>query len=273
MRISLPVILVALSLTACSERNTATDKVAGDSSDLTMIRNAAPALDAEGAGQEWYPPSAWEGVGTDSLVIPEPEGFVYLGIVEGDDQPGEHTLRRVLLCDGNGKGCRPTVVGQSLACLTDDANQCTMAMRRTPKPVQGGYVRRDFSVQPASKGDTLPSAFPEMLSVGALSEKLGAYLGSRYAGSGRMPAWLQTDSGYATPDGYRALVLSVAGRALAVLVPKVKANTQTEVVGTEVRALHTAQQAEKGMLFFPSQAGSWSIRNGEEVHRYKTYVR
>lgn len=238
-----------------------------------MVRDVAAAQVSEGFEQEWYPPSAWEGVGTDSLVIPEPEGYVYLGIVEGEEQTGEYTLRRVLLCDGNGKACRPTAVRNSLACLTEEASQCAMTVRRTPKPVQGGYILGYFGVKPASKTDTLPSAFPEMMTVGVLSEKLGAYLGSRYAGSGRMPAWQQTDSGYAAPDGYRALVLSVAGRALAVLVPKAKANAQTEVVGTEVRAFHTAQFAEKGMLFFPSQAASWSIRNGEEVHRYKTYVR
>jgi len=238
-----------------------------------MVRGVAPALDAQGDGEDWYPPSTWEGVGTDSLVIPEPEGYVYLGIVEGENRPGEHSLRRVLLCDGHGKGCRPTAVGHNMACLTEEATQCRMTVRLIPTPVRGGYIRRDFAVLPASKRDTLPSAFPEMLAVGALSERLGAYLASRYAEGGKMPAWLQTDSGYAPPDGYRGMVVSVAGRALAVLVPKAKANAQRVVVGTEVRALHTAQQAEKGMLFFPSQTGSWSIRNGEEVHRYRTYVR
>lgn len=250
-----------------------------DSARIAQLQELAPALEAFDVGEQWLPPSQQVAAGKDSLVLAEPAGYVYLGILEERGSAALVTLRRVLICDGAPGRCQPTVAGNTMGCLSDSASaersssSCGLTFRSTPEPVKGGYIRGDFGVQPASKADTLPSAFPEMLGIAALNDKVGAYLGSRYAGSGKMPAWVVTDSGYAAPDGYKGLILSVAGRALAVLVPKAKANAQREVVGTEVRALHTAQQVEKGMLFFPSQTGSWSIRNGEEVHRYRTYVR
>lgn len=226
------------------------------------------------------PPSTQEAVGKDSLVLEEPKGYVYLGVLEERGEPAVMPLRRVLICDGLPGRCQPTVSGHTMGCLSDStassvsstsSSSCGLTVRSVPDPVKGGYIRSDFSVALAVRGDSLPSAFPEMLSVGALGDKLGAFLGSYYAGRGKMPAWLETDSGYRAPDGYQGAVVNLAGRALAVLLPKGSVDAGRFATGGEVRALHKALYADKGMLFFPLEPGAWSLRHGEAVRRYATY--
>lgn len=123
----------------------------------------------------------------------------------------------------------------------------------------------------AVKNKVLPSAFPEVLSIGSLNDSLSALLGKYYSGHGKVPGWISTDSGYRAPDEYQGLVLDIAGRAGVVLVPQGKTDSVSHVVGVDVKTIYQIKEADKGILLFPLLMGSWSIRTREKVHTYQMY--
>ena len=285
-------VLIAVScftFSYCSTRQNEKSEASKDTiSGETIDKMMEDAKSAEPTILLWYPENSdIDSTTKDSAIIVPPKDYMYVAETKGGEVVyGVDRITVTCSCLA-GNGCSPIANGGTYGCVTSSCHSCLMSIKGMDKHEDdeeyktGGFMKKDLVVSIAPKASALPVAFSAMFDVPGLNDNLDKLYLKYYAALKDIPKFIDTDSGYAAPTGYEAVVINVAGRAAMGIFPKGSVDPKTANVSNAYSCSCigkgsgcTAKTTPNGSGFCLAgncSAYEMSIRNSGEEMSYESF--